>query len=91
MSRFKKPRFGHKSYHSAINGISKYINENHKELIPKVKDPNQYFSWLGRFIKMFLIEEDLAFKSGKKHSVVDYNANIVQDNFKLFKEWIKKQ
>ena len=37
----------------------------------------------------FLKENNFEFKNGGSYSVMNYNANKVQDNWKKFKEWLK--
>jgi hypothetical protein len=88
---FNKPSYGHKSYESALNGISSYVSSKHKDLIPTPKDWGQYKSKLAKLIKKFLKEQSLDYKASGKDSAVDYNANQVQDNFKEFKEWLTEQ
>ena len=90
MTRFKKPSTGHKSYGSALNGVSLYIQNNHYELI-KSKEYSQLKSKLSKLLCKFLIEKGLPIKNNGKQSSSDFNANVVQQNWKAFKEWLRSQ
>ena len=58
-----KPRSGHKSKESALNGVSQFIQINYSELIPKYKESGQYNSFLSKFMREFLKENSLSFKN----------------------------
>ena len=89
MKRFKRPATGHKSYESALNGIMKYIQTNKPLLIPKV-EVNKQFTLLNGLLIVFLKEKELTFRNTNSTANMYFNANLVQDNFKLFKHWLKQ-
>lgn len=89
MKSFHKRNFGYKGYATAINGIAKFQQEYHPSLI-QVKDPNQYLSKLGGLIQDFLEKQEIEYMKKKSYSAIDYNANLVQDNWKQFKEYLNK-
>jgi len=90
MKKFDKPKHGHKSYDSALNGVAVYQQKNHKELIFS-KDGNQYFSKLGKLMIVFLKENDFDLKDNGSYSAIQYNANVVQENWAKFKEFLKNK
>lgn len=84
-----RPRTGYKSYKSAINGVSKYVQDHFSNCIEKTSSPPTFFKRLNLLMISFLKENNFEFKNGGSYSVMDYNANKVQDNWKEFKEWLK--
>ena len=88
MKKFNKPKFGYKGYATAINGIANFQQEHYPSLI-QTKDPNQYLSKLGGLIRHFLEISGIEYKKEKSYSAIDYNANLVQENWKQFKEYLK--
>lgn len=87
---FDRPSRGYGSYNSAINGVSKYVNTHHPKLIQvQNKDANKWFSQLAVLMQTFLESIEVKHKKKKSFSASDFNANLVQDNWKAFKEWLK--
>ena len=86
--RFNKPNYGYKSYHSAINGISNYI-QNEERFRLKNNEGGKFFSKLADLMIIYLSEKKLNFKNNKKFSSMDFNANIIQEDFKTFKKWLE--
>lgn len=82
-----KPKFGNKSYHSAINGVAKYQSLNYQNMID-TKDPNKYFSQLSKLMRRFLNENNLKCIDNDTHKAQDKNANTIQDNWVDFKLWL---
>lgn len=83
----RKPKFGYKGYKTAGNGISKYIVTNHKGLI-EAKDGFQFFSLMNKLCIEFLKYNNLPHKDKGDFTSQDYNFNQVQENFKLFKQYL---
>lgn len=89
MKRFHKPKFGYKGYATAINGIAKFQQDHYPSLI-QTKDGNQYFSKLGGIIRSYLEQKGVEYKKEKNYHAVDYNANLVQENWNDFKQYLQK-
>ena len=86
--RFNKPNYGYKSYHSAINGIANYI-QNEERFRLKNNEGGKFFNKLADLMIIYLSEKKLNFKNNKKFSSMDFNANIIQEDFKTFKKWLE--
>jgi hypothetical protein len=86
--KFNRHSYGHKSYHSSFNGILNYIQSNHSDSIPKTKDVNQYFSKVKKLMRRFLRERKLKIKDNNSDGAGDFNANVIQNNFDAFKEFL---
>lgn len=86
--RFNKPNYGYKSYHSAINGVANYI-QNEERFRLKNNESGKFFSKLADLMIIYLSEKKLNFKNNKKFSSMDFNANIIQEDFKTFKKWLE--
>ncbi|WP_439132399.1 hypothetical protein [Polaribacter sp.] len=88
--KFNKPSYGHKSYNSAYNGILNYIQDNHQDVIPKTKDVNQYFSKVNKLIRKFLKSKNLKVKDNGSSNSAHFNANVIQENWKEFKQYLEE-
>ena len=86
--KFNKPNYGYKSYHSAINGIANYI-QNEERFRLKNNEGSKFFNNLADLMIKYLSEKNLKFKNNKKFSSMDFNANIIQEDFKTFKKWLE--
>ena len=84
-----KPKTGHKSKESALNGVANFIQANHSDIVPRVKDGNQLFSFIGNLMRKFLKENELQVKDNGSHGAMSYNANIIQDNWGMFKKFLQ--
>lgn len=89
-----KPRRGHKSYESAFNGVALYVQKHRMDLLKapyESIDANQFTSRFGLLMRTFLKDNDLKVADNGRHSSADKNANTIQDNWDLFKKWLKSQ
>ena len=87
--KFDRPSNGHKSYNSAINGVALYVQSRDFEVINKCKDANQFASKLSKLMRRFLSDLNLPVKNNGHWKSSDYNANVIQDNWNEFKNWIE--
>jgi hypothetical protein len=87
--QFNRPSRGHKSTDSAINGIARYVQNRSYQVIPKIKDGNQFGSKLHKLMREFLKENNLDCKDNGSYKSAWYNSNVIQNNFELFKNWIE--
>ena len=74
----------YKSKETSFNGVLNYIYDNHLELLPKVKDPNQLFSFVNKLQRKFLNSINSPYVRNKEH----YKT---QKNWKQFKIFLKNQ
>lgn len=74
----------YKSKETGFNGILNYIYNNHSEILPKVKDPNQLFSFVKKLQREFLNELNVKYKRNKEH----YKT---QQNWNQFKQFLKNK
>lgn len=84
--KFNKPYKGYGSYQSAVNGIANYIQNYERFRISG--NPNMFFNKLSDLMILYLSEKKLKFRNNKKISSMYFNANMIQENFKNFKQWL---
>lgn len=87
--KFNRPYSGHKSYESAFNGVALYIQGNFKNLL--TGNNNRVFSEVNEVMRNYLKEKGLKAKENNKSSSMDFNANVIQNDWKSFKNWLKEQ
>lgn len=85
---FKRPSFGHKSYDSALNGIINYTFNNDNSIF-KGLDGNQRRKKVGLIMKGFLRYMKIEHRIKGNEKDLRYNANLVQNNFKEYKKYLK--
>ena len=72
----------YKSKETGFNGVLNYIYDNHSELLPKAKDPNQKFAFVKKLQRNFLNRINVSYTKNKEH----YKT---QKNWKQFKIFLK--
>lgn len=88
--KFNRPYTGHKSIESAFNGVASYIQLKHPEILTKTKDPNQLFSQIRKLMIKYLQARNIPHNPKLSHSAGNYNANLIQNDFAQFVEYLKQ-
>lgn len=87
--RFNRPNNGYGGFNSGLNGVANYLQKEERFRIGN-KDANKFFSKLAELMINYLETNNLPFKNNKRYSSMDFNANVIQNDFHSFKEWIDK-
>jgi len=87
--KFKRPHTGHKSQESAFNGVASFIQLKFPNVIEKTNDPNKLFSQIRKLMIKYLEFKGIDHKTKLSNIDGDYNANLIQNDFKSFIEYLK--
>ena len=87
--KFKRPYTGHKSQESAFNGVCVYIQTKFPNVIEKTKDTNKLFSQIRKLMIKYLEFKGIDHKTKLSYTDGNYNANLIQNDFKSFVGYLK--